>query len=61
MNLIKYQRPDIDKIYLFVRDPLESKYQLLIKWRKKVWVKNIKNPKAFIDHSSWYLGHFGRL
>ena len=30
LNLIKYQRPDIDKIYLYIKDPLESKYQLLI-------------------------------
>ena len=26
LNLIKHQRPDIDKIYLYVRDPFESKY-----------------------------------
>ena len=30
LNLIKHQRPDIDKIYLYVKDPFESKYQLLI-------------------------------
>ena len=24
-NLIKHQRPDIDKIYLYVKDPFESK------------------------------------
>ena len=35
-NLIKYQQPDIDKIYLYVKDPLESKYQLLINRREKV-------------------------
>ena len=26
LNLIKYQKPDIDKIYLYVKDPFESKY-----------------------------------
>ena len=26
LNLIKYQRPDIDKIYLYIKDPLEAKY-----------------------------------
>ena len=31
LNLIKNQRPDIDKIYSYVKDPFESKYQLLIK------------------------------
>ena len=30
VNLIKHQQPDTDKIYLYVRDPFESKYQLLI-------------------------------
>ena len=27
LNLIKNQRPDIDKIYLYVKDPFELKYQ----------------------------------
>ena len=36
LNLIKNQRPDIGKIYLYVKDPFESKYQLLIKGREKV-------------------------
>ena len=31
LNLIKNQRPDIDKIYLYVKDP----YQLLINEREK--------------------------
>ena len=26
LNLIKHQRPDIDKIYLYVKDPLNSNY-----------------------------------
>ena len=30
LNLIKHQRSDIDKIYLYVKYPFESKYQLLI-------------------------------
>ena len=38
-NLIKYQQPDIDKIYLFVKNPFESKYQLLINKREKVVIK----------------------
>ena len=29
LNLINYQ-PDIDKIYLYSKDPYEAKYQLLI-------------------------------
>ena len=51
LNLIKHQRPDIDKIYLYIKDPLESKYQLLINGREKVGIENLKNPKAFADYS----------
>ena len=31
LNLIKHQHPDVDKIYLYVKDSFESKYQFLIK------------------------------
>ena len=51
LNLIKYQRPDIDKIHLYVEDPFQSKYQLLINARKKVGTEILKNPRAFIDYS----------
>ena len=51
LNLIKHQRPDIDKIYLYVKDPFESKYQLRINGREKVVVENLKTPKAFTDYS----------
>ena len=40
MNLIKHQQPDIDKSYLYVKDPFESKYQLVINGREKVRIKN---------------------
>ena len=36
LKLIKHQQPDIDKIYLYVKNPFESKYQLLINEREKV-------------------------
>ena len=52
LNLIKHQRQDIDKIYFYVKDPFESKYQLLINGREKVGTENLKNPKAFIDYSN---------
>ena len=51
LNLIKYQQPDIAKIYLYVKDPFESKYQLLINGREKVGIKLLKTPKAFIGYS----------
>ena len=41
----------LTKIYLYVKDPFESKYQLLISVREKVRIKKLKNPKAFNDYS----------
>ena len=51
LNLIKHQRLGIDTIHLYIKDPFESKYQLLINGRVKVGIKTLKNPKAFIDYS----------
>ena len=51
MNLIKHQRLDIDKIYLYVKDPFESKYQLLINGREEVGTEKVKNPRTFVDYS----------
>ena len=50
-NVIKDQRPGIDKIYVYIKDPFESKYQLLINGREKVGNENLKNLKALIDYS----------
>ena len=52
LHLIKHQRPDNDKIYLYVKDPLESKYQVLINRRRKVGTENLKNPKSFIVYQN---------
>ena len=51
LNLIKHQRPDIDKFYLCDDDPFKLKYQLLINRREKVGIEHLKNKKAFIDYS----------
>ena len=51
LNLIKQQWPDIYKIYLYVKDPLEWMYQLLINGREKVGNETLKNPKVFIYYS----------
>ena len=51
LNLIKHQRPDVDKSYLYVKDPFKSKDQLFINGREKGGSKELKNPKAFIDYS----------
>ena len=50
LDLIKHQRPDIDRTYFCIKDSFESKYQLLI-GREKVGIKNLKNPKALTDYS----------
>ena len=48
LNLIKHQGQDINKVYLYIKDPFKSsKYQLLINGRGKVW---IKNKYLFIIH-----------
>ena len=51
LDLIKHQRPDTDKIYLYVKDSFESKYQLLIRGREKVGIEVFKKPKVLIDYS----------
>ena len=39
------------KLYLYVKDPFKSEYQLLINGRQKVGIENSKNTKTFIDYS----------
>ena len=50
-NLINNQ-PDIDKIYLYAKDPYKAKYQYLINKREKVGVSHYDDPKAFIEYSN---------
>ena len=49
LNLIKSQ-PDINKIYLYAKDPYESKYQYLTNKRESVGINYFNDPKAFIDY-----------
>ena len=51
LNLIKNQ-PDIDKIYLYAKDPYEKKHQYLINTREKVGLNHFNNPKAFMEYSN---------
>ena len=51
LNLINNQ-PDIDKIYLYAKDPYEAKYQYLINKREKVGLDHFKVPRAFIEYSN---------
>ena len=48
-NLVNHE-PDIDKIYLYVEDPSETKYQLPINKRESTGLKNINDSKAFIEY-----------
>ena len=50
LNLIENQ-PDIDKIYLYAKDPYEAKYQHLINKTEGVGFNHFIDPKAFIDYS----------
>ena len=45
-------QPDIEKIYLYAKDPYESKDQHLINKRESVGINHFKDPKAFIDYSN---------
>ena len=51
MNLINNQS-DIDKIYLYAKDPYEAKYQFLINKRESTGLKHFNDPKAFIEYSN---------
>ena len=51
LNLINNQ-PDIDKIYLYAKDPYEAKYQHLIKKRVKVGLDHFNDLKAFMEYSN---------
>ena len=51
LNLINNQ-PDIDKIYLYAKDPYEAKYQDLIKKLEKVGSDHFKDRKAFMEYSN---------
>ena len=51
LNLINNQ-PDIDKIYLYAKDPYEAKYQYLINKLEKVVLKHFNDPKPFTEYSN---------
>ena len=51
LNLINNQ-PDIDKTYLYAKDPYEAKYQYLINKRKKVGLDHFKDSKVFMEYSN---------
>ena len=52
LNLINNQ-PNIDKIFLYEKDPYENEYQYLIYKRESVGLKHFNDPKAFIEYSNY--------
>ena len=51
LNIVNNQ-PDIDKIYLYAKNPYDAKYQYLINKREKVGLDHFKDPKAFREYSN---------
>ena len=51
LNLIENQ-PDINKIYLYVKDPYEKKYQYIINKREGTGADHFNDPKAFVEYSN---------
>ena len=51
LKLINNQ-PDIDKIYLYAKDPYEAKYQYLTNKGKKVGLSHFNDTKAFMEYSN---------
>ena len=49
-NLISHG-PDIDKIYLYAKDPYETKNQLLINKKESTSLKYLNDLKVFIEYS----------
>ena len=50
-NLIN-QQPDLDKIYLYAKDPYQAKYQFLINKWESTGLKHFNDSKAFIEYSN---------
>ena len=51
LNLIK-NHLDLDKIFLYAKDPYEAKYQFLINKRESTGLKHFNDPKDFIQDSN---------
>ena len=49
LNLINHE-PDIDKIYVYAKDPYKAKYQLLINKRESKGLNYFNDSKAFIEY-----------
>ena len=50
-NLINEQ-PDVDKVYLYAKNPYDAKYQSLLNKRESTGLKRFDNYKNFIEYSN---------
>ena len=46
---LRNNQPDIDKIYLYAKDPFAAKYQFLINKRESTGLRYFNDPEAFIE------------
>ena len=46
------QQPDIDKIYLYAKDPYDAKYQFLTNKRESTGLKHFNGSKVFLEYSN---------
>ena len=51
LNLMNNQ-PDIEKIYLYAKNPYEAKYRFLINKTESIGLKHFNDRKAFIEYSN---------
>ena len=52
LNLVNHE-PDIDKVFLYAKNPYEVKYQLLIKKIGSTGIKYLNDSKYFILYSDY--------
>ena len=45
-------QPNINKIYLYAKDPYKAKYHFLINKRQSTGLKHLNDSKAFIEYSN---------
>ena len=48
-DMIRKCSRDTDKIYLYVKDPYEAKYQFLINNREDDGMRNLNDPKLLLN------------
>ena len=49
---LRNNQPDIDKIFLYAKDPYEAKCQYLVNKCEKVGLNHYDDPNAFIEYSN---------